>query len=109
MAQCKVKGCKTQAVPVGKRYCPDHYAAYRERQRQYAEVEANLPFCTECEHNKVSPFRAESGITICVHCEKIMFEENEHDRMVDEFNAIDTIRDLKIWMEEFHPELLSRK
>ena len=63
MAKCKLDHCRKEAVPGGKRYCPEHLAAYKKRRAEYLAKQAALPVCDVCGNGKVT-----RGSTMCVSC-----------------------------------------
>lgn len=66
MPQCKLANCRLEAVPGGKRYCPEHLARYHERQREYERVRATLPLCA-C-GVRLTKTAADRGDILCAGC-----------------------------------------
>ena len=79
MPQCKVSGCREEAVPTGKRYCPAHKALYEAKQREYNEIQKTLRCCEDC-GEKLSKTRHDAGEVKCGRC----FQESEAARIESE-------------------------
>lgn len=78
MPQCKLGNCREEAVPHGKRYCPQHLAEYKEKQAKHAAIQRTLPECasgiaSDCA-GKVGPQRHAAGETTCLQCERLAGE-----------------------------------
>lgn len=103
MPQCKKDGCKTEAVPFGKRYCPSHLAEYKAKQAAYAALRATLPACPQC-GDKLSKTRADAGETLCGSCAATNAErqrERDMQEQLDwELDRCETVEDLKAFIRE---------
>lgn len=108
MPQCKLANCRLEAVPGGKRYCPEHLARYHARKREYERVKATLPLCAcGCRLTKT---QADRGDIMCASCwdaferQKVLDQEAEkraarRSLRHDELMRCHTVEDLQrfIW------------
>lgn len=114
MPQCKMSGCREQAVPGGrkwgsKRYCKAHGEAYHRKQVEHAAIARTLPDCEshiapDCA-GKVSPTRVAAGKTICAQCEALgdhldaRYIEEQRKRF--QLDTAQDVESLKEWIRKY--------
>lgn len=100
MPQCKRDGCREQAVPFGKRYCPEHMAQYRAKQKEYQDWQASAPKC-KCCGGVMTRTRVDNGTTICGDCEAEQEEQASRYRKQQAFDNAETVEELKWWIRTY--------
>lgn len=100
MPQCKISGCKEEAVPGGKRYCPFHKARWQERRKR----ELEKPQCAHCGKQRTN-LKDEQGWPRCKTCENRMRKEaRQQDRrwqIMNQFDGIDSLQEMKDFLYHY--------
>lgn len=100
MPKCKLDRCREEAVPYGKRYCPEHLAAYKAKQKKYAEWQETAPKCDRC-GKPLTISRVERKSSICTPCEDVSRIKGVKRQKIDSFRKAETVADLKEWIETY--------
>lgn len=96
MPQCKLDYCREPALPTGKRYCAHHKAEYLRKQQEAVLRDRAAPKCSICEENPVF-----NSATICAGCQRELSEQNAEFAKWAQFEAANTVNDLKEWIKEY--------
>lgn len=111
MPQCKKSNCREEAVPFGKRYCPQHMREYKAKQAEYEQVKTTLRDCSCC-GEKLTKTAHDRGDMLCFGCsvaadrrrteERLQRDrERVKQRKMDELEAASTVADLKTWIVKY--------
>jgi len=99
MPQCKLDGCKEEAVPGGKRFCPVHKARYLQRRNEAIARDAALPACsTRGCAGKVHWFLDE---LLCDDCFDRRQEEARSALKLKLLYEATTVDDLREWISKY--------
>jgi hypothetical protein len=113
MPQCKIDGCREQAVPHrrwgGKRYCEKHGNAYADKRDAALAARAKMPNCESglspsCT-GKVSERQVSAGRGVCHFCEaeadEIAVRCHQERRKWAAYDSAETVEQLKAWLREY--------